>query len=88
MVKTDLLALLVPALPLLGAIIIGFGRRRLKGNTAGMLGTAMVALGFVASLLLFLGHDGETHIVHLFSWIHVGAWTFRSLSRSMRFRFG
>ncbi len=73
MVKTDLLALLVPALPLLGAIIIGFGRRRLKGNTAGMLGTAMVALGFVASLLLFLGHDGETHIVHLFSWIHVGA---------------
>jgi NADH-quinone oxidoreductase subunit L len=30
-------------------------------------------LGFVASLLLFLGHDGETHIVHLFSWIHVGA---------------
>ncbi len=73
MVKSDVLAILVPALPLLGAIIIGFGRKHLKGNSAGMLGTGKVALSFVCSLLLFLSHDGQTHIVHLFSWIHVGA---------------
>ncbi len=73
MVKLDLLAILVPALPLLGVFITGFGRRKLSAYAAGGIATAMVALSFVASLILFLGHDGQTHIVHLFSWIHVGA---------------
>ena len=73
MVKLDLLAILVPALPLLGVFITGFGRRKLSAYAAGGIATAMVALSFIASLILFLGHDGQTHIVHLFSWIHVGA---------------
>ena len=73
MVKLDLLAILVPALPLLGVFITGFGRRKLSAYAAGGIGTAMVALSFIASLMLFLGHDGQTHIVHLFDWIHVGA---------------
>jgi NADH-quinone oxidoreductase subunit L len=72
MVKTELLALLVPALPLFGAFAIGFGRNRLKGNSAGLLGTALVAISFVCSLLLFLGHDGTAHIVKAFNWIDVG----------------
>ncbi len=73
MVKTDLLAMLVPALPLLGVLVTGFGRRRLSAYAAGGIATAMVALSFIVSLVLFLGHDAQTHIVHLFSWIHVGA---------------
>ena len=57
MVKTDLLALLVPAFPLLGAVVIASMRRSLKGNMAGMLATLMVALSFACSVLLFLGHE-------------------------------
>ncbi|MBS1547992.1 MAG: NADH-quinone oxidoreductase subunit L [Bacteroidetes bacterium] len=72
MVKTELLALLVPVLPLAGSLAIGFGRNRLKGNSAGLLGTALVAVSFVCSLLLFLGHDGTAHIVKAFNWIDVG----------------
>ena len=72
MVKLELLAILVPVLPLLGTILIGFGRRSLKGNNAGMLGTALVAAAFLCSLALFLGRDGGTHIVHVFDWIKVG----------------
>ena len=72
MVKTELLALLVPVLPLAGALAIGFGRNRLKGNSAGLLGTALVAVSFVCSLLLFLGYNGATHIVKAFNWIDVG----------------
>ncbi|MGB3868235.1 MAG: NADH-quinone oxidoreductase subunit L [Flavobacteriales bacterium] len=72
MVRTELLAILVPALPLLGVLITGFGRRKLSAYAAGGIASAMVALSFVLSLLLFLGHDGQTHIVHLFNWITVG----------------
>ena len=34
-------------------------RRRLKGNSAGMLATGMIALSFVASLILFLHFDAK-----------------------------
>lgn len=72
MVRTELLATLVPALPLIGTFIAGFGRRKLSAYGAGGLATALVAASFLCSLLLFLGHDGQTHIVHLFNWISVG----------------
>ncbi|HMN05108.1 MAG TPA: NADH-quinone oxidoreductase subunit L [Flavobacteriales bacterium] len=71
MVKIDLLATLVPALPLLGSLVTGFGRRKLSAYAAGGFASAMVALSFVFSLILFMGHDGGTHIVHLFHWITV-----------------
>lgn len=71
MVKMDLLATLVPALPLLGSLVTGFGRRKLSAQVAGGFASAMVALSFVCSLILFMGHDGGTHIVHLFNWITV-----------------
>ena len=64
--------MLVPAMPLLGTLIIGFGRRKFTANTAGGLATVLVALSFVLTLVLFLGHHGERHIVHLFNWITVG----------------
>ena len=71
----DLHVLMVPAFPLLGAVVIGAMRRKLKGNTAGILGTALIALSFVVSAILFLhrGADEPTHITTLFNWIHVGA---------------
>ena len=57
MVTTDLLAMLVPAFPLFGAVVIAMLRRRLKGNSAGVLGTALIALSFACSVLLFVAHD-------------------------------
>ncbi|MEO8590109.1 MAG: hypothetical protein ABI432_12105, partial [Flavobacteriales bacterium] len=55
--KTDLLAALVPAFPLFGAVVIASMRRSLKGNTAGILATLMIVLSFTCSALLFVGHE-------------------------------
>ncbi len=59
----DILATLVPALPLAGAILTAVLRRKLKGNAAGMLATAMVAGSFVCSVLLFLGQEA-VNVLH------------------------
>ena len=74
MVNTTLLAALVPGLPLLGAIIIACFRRSLKGNAAGMFGTATIGSAFALSVMLFLGHDPASgaQIAHLFDWIRIG----------------
>ncbi|MCB0764402.1 MAG: NADH-quinone oxidoreductase subunit L, partial [Flavobacteriales bacterium] len=66
---------LVPALPLLGAVINAALRRRVGGAASGGLATVLVLCSFVVSLLLFLGHDPEQHpvtITKLFDWITVG----------------
>jgi NADH-quinone oxidoreductase subunit L len=70
----DLHVLMVPAFPLLGALLIGAMRSRLKGNSAGIIGTSLIALSFVVSVILFVhrGPDGPTHITTLFNWITVG----------------
>ncbi len=75
MVNQQLLAILVPGLPLLGALIIAAFRKRLVGNAAGMLATALIAGAFVCSVLLFLGHKAEAgaHVITLFDWIHIGS---------------
>ena len=67
---------LVPALPLLGALVIAALRNKLKGNAAGYLATAMTSIAFVVSLLAFIAHKpGEqAHAtVHLFNWIDLPA---------------
>ncbi len=48
----DLLAALVPVLPLAGAIILASLRRNLSANVAGGLATALIAGSFVLSVLL------------------------------------
>jgi len=53
----DILATLVPALPLAGAILVAALRRKLKGNSAGILATLMVAGSFVCSAMLFIGQE-------------------------------
>ncbi len=53
---------LVLAFPLAGALISGFGFKVLKGNTAGWVGTAAIALSFVAAigtLISLQGHDPQ-----------------------------
>ncbi len=59
----DILATLVPAFPLVGAIVNATFRRSLKGNAAGMLATAMIACSFVCSLLLFFGQEA-VNVLH------------------------
>lgn len=70
----DLLAALVPTLPLVGAIILASLRRKLSANVAGGLATAMVAGAFVASAMLFMGFDASTggRTVKLLDWISIG----------------
>ena len=48
---TDILATLVPAFPLFGAIVTASLRRSLKGNAAGILATLMIGLSFACSVL-------------------------------------
>jgi len=73
MVSAQLLAPLVPALPLAGAVIIAALRRRLSGHAAGLLATALIGGAFLCSVLLFLGFDpaGGAQMAHLFDWIRV-----------------
>jgi NADH-quinone oxidoreductase subunit L len=55
-------AWLVLAFPLAGTLICGFGFRALKGNAAGWIGTAAIALSFVAAigaLISLQGHAPE-----------------------------
>jgi len=53
---------LVLAFPLAGTLINGFGFKRLRGNTAGWIGTAAIGLAFVAAigtLIALQGHDPQ-----------------------------
>ncbi|MBL7954641.1 MAG: NADH-quinone oxidoreductase subunit L [Flavobacteriales bacterium] len=72
--RTDLLGALVPALPLVGAMILASLRRKLSANVAGGLATALIAGSFVASVLLFMGFDPTSggRTVKLLDWIDVG----------------
>lgn len=73
--NTDLLAALVPALPLVGAIILASLRRKLSANVAGGLATALIAGAFACSIMQFLGFDASTggRTVKLLDWISVGS---------------
>ncbi|MCX6227285.1 MAG: NADH-quinone oxidoreductase subunit L [Bacteroidia bacterium] len=69
------LAWLVPAFPLLGFLIAGFGYKRLKRNQAGVLAGTMVILSFLMTIVLYFilrssGQDSAT--VTLFNWISIG----------------
>ena len=69
------LALLVPALPLLGFLVTGLAYKRLKHNQAGIIASAAVGLSFLISVALFFvlrnsGQDAAT--VTLFNWIALG----------------
>ncbi len=69
----DLLAAWVPGLPLVGAIVLASLRRKLSANVAGGLATALIAVSFILSLLLFKDLDPASggRTVKLLDWIHV-----------------
>ncbi|MCD6022038.1 MAG: dehydrogenase subunit [Actinomycetia bacterium] len=67
---------LVPAVPLLGAVINLFSGRRL-GRSAGWIASTSVGAAFVLSLWLVIAllersAESRVHIQHLFDWISVG----------------
>jgi len=69
------LAVLVPALPLLGFLITGLAYKRLKHNQAGIIASSMVGLSFLISVALFfiLGNSGQNSAtITLFNWIAIG----------------
>ncbi|NHQ72940.1 NADH-quinone oxidoreductase subunit L [Roseovarius gahaiensis] len=67
--------------PLIGAIIAGFGWRIIGDMGAQWVTTGLLFLSCILSWIVFLGHDGETHIVHILDWIESGtlntAWAIR-----------
>ncbi|HXB14163.1 MAG TPA: NADH-quinone oxidoreductase subunit L [Solirubrobacteraceae bacterium] len=58
--STTTWAWLVLAFPLAGTLISAFGFRLLRGNTAGWIGTAAIALSFVAAIGTLISLQGHT----------------------------
>jgi len=69
------LAWLIPALPLVGFVVLVLAGRRLGEPAAGWLGTVMVAASFVVSCVVFAGlaaNGGDPFTQTLFTWIPAG----------------
>ena len=63
---------LIPVLPLIGFIINGAGRNFLSKTVAGFLGSAVILVSFVISILVFWQvKNGLSGTVHLFDFIHI-----------------
>jgi NADH-quinone oxidoreductase subunit L len=58
--------------PLIGAIIAGFGWRIIGDLGAQWVSTGLLFLSCLLSWIVFLGHDGQTEIVHILDWIESG----------------
>ncbi len=66
------LAWLIPALPLLGFLVNGLGRKSLSKSMAGIIGSSAVLGAFVISLLVFLQvKAGASADVKLFEFINI-----------------
>ncbi|WP_111732727.1 NADH-quinone oxidoreductase subunit L [Roseovarius amoyensis] len=59
--------------PLVGAIIAGFGWRIIGDKGAQWLTTGLLFLSCLLSWVVFLGHDGQTHYIHVLDWIRSGS---------------
>jgi NADH-quinone oxidoreductase subunit L len=76
----DLLDLIwiVPALPLFGAVFLLLFGKRIGEPFAGWIATTLVALSFVASIVMFfamldLPHEVRVNVVTLYTWLPAGA---------------
>ncbi len=67
--------------PLIGALIAGFGWRVIGDVAAQWLTTGLLFLSCLLSWIVFLGHDGQMHYIHILDWIESGnldaAWAIR-----------
>jgi NADH-quinone oxidoreductase subunit L len=75
----DLLDLIwiVPALPLLGAVVLLLFGKRIGEPIAGWIATSLVGLSFIASIVMFfsmlqLPNDVRVNIVDLYTWMPAG----------------
>jgi len=59
--------------PLVGAIVAGFGWRVIGDKGAQWLTTGLLFLACVLSWIVFLGHDGQTHHIHILDWVQSGS---------------
>lgn len=65
---------LIPALPLLGFLVNGLGRKQVSKTMAGVIGSGTVFLSFLVSLAVFFNvKNGNTHVVHYFDFINITA---------------
>ncbi len=67
------LVYLVPLFPLLGFLINGLARKNLSKSLTGIIGSGVILLSFIVSLILFFEvKAGHTGIVKLFDFISIG----------------
>ena len=69
---------IIPALPLLGAVVLLFLGKKIGDPKAGWIATALLGLAFVWSVVMFaallsLPDDARTNTVNLFTWLPAGA---------------
>src|SRR4051812_9698279 len=70
----------IPAIPALGAVVLLLFGKRIGEPLAGWIATGLMALAFVASVVMFLAlrslpADARSHVSDGFTWIQAG--TFR-----------
>ena len=70
---------LIPALPLLGFIVLMVAGRKLGEPMSGLLATAMIGGSFVVTVAVFFGlldraEEERAHVQTLFEWIPAGGW--------------
>jgi NADH-quinone oxidoreductase subunit L len=66
------LAWLIPVLPLLGFLLLGFFPKAFKGNSGGILASLLVFIPFLISCGLFF-QSSEPVTISYFDWINVGS---------------
>lgn len=65
---------IIPALPLLGFLINGLGRKQVSKAMAGVIGSGTVFISFLFSLYVFFSvKGGNTDVAHYFDFINVAA---------------
>lgn len=65
---------IIPALPLLGFLINGLGRKQVSKAMAGVIGSGTVFISFLISLYVFFSvKGGNTDVAHYFDFINVAA---------------
>ena len=77
---------LVPLLPLVGFLLIGFFGKKMSKGLVGLIACATVGIGFIFSCGMFgqlfgdqavgeifhVGKGNSSYTIHLFNWIHAG----------------
>ena len=67
------LVYLIPLLPLLGFLVNGLGRKHLSKTVTGVIGSGVILVAFILSLLVFFDlQPGSTpHVIHYFNFINI-----------------